>query len=336
MAAAGVARRGVVERAAGQAALADAARADDRNHLALGAREQGLELPEFGLAADESRLRLGCRRARRSDNDRRCFHEVAQRPGGLDTELFGQVRGVAPVGSTCLGVLAALPLGRQQRRDGGLRERIDHQPAPRRVDAGLRLGLRQQMVQRGRLPVLVDACAFGGEPDRQCCVARVVDGLQRITAAPRQRLGEATRTALLVEGLDIGGHRPAQRRAIRLNVGGDLVRLEQYLAQVAPAFGQAVLGPQQRGDAVAFDPAPGLQREHHQQLKAPLGSKDDAAGGVQLGHAPQAQRGFGLQRRRVGDRAPRGASRQDERPLTCSNRGCGNPPRTGHDTLVPP
>ncbi|MFO1222531.1 MAG: hypothetical protein U1E90_05505 [Burkholderiaceae bacterium] len=127
-----------------------------------------------------------------------------------------------------------------------------------------------QCLQRGLAPACVEALALGGQPLGKRRVGVVVEPFEQRAAAQRDGLRGLPGIELLLEGTQVGGHLPAQGMVAGLQLAGKIACLEHHVAQVAPRLGVAALGPQQRGQAVARHPLPGLHRQQRQQLKAPL------------------------------------------------------------------
>src|SRR5204863_2438720 len=102
----------LVAGAAGEAALADASRAQHGDEAALGSLEHGAQLGHLELAADEAVVRFGMRRARQGDPGR-VVEQGAQRPRRLDLELLGKSQRVLAEVGAGLRVPSELALGLQ-------------------------------------------------------------------------------------------------------------------------------------------------------------------------------------------------------------------------------
>jgi hypothetical protein len=117
----------------------------------------------------------------------------------------------------------------------------------------------------------VQARALRRQPGREAVAAAVVQARQQRAAVGDEGVDGPAGRHRLPEVVEVGRHGPAQVVAARLQIGRprELARTEHDLAQVAPRRRFVVLGPQQRGEAVAFDPA-AVERQVGQQLEAPL------------------------------------------------------------------
>ena len=147
---------------------------------------------------------------------------------------------------------------------------------------GVRAAL--QVIQRGLVPGLLPRRAFGGQPVGPGAAVGVVDAGQQGPAAQCDGIAEALRLHRECKSLEVSRDVPAQRVLAGLERlrTRHCVGLEDHLAQVAPGLAAAALGPKQRGHLFARQPLATAQRQHREQLKAPLGNKRRHAVRTQL------------------------------------------------------
>ena len=149
------------QRAPSEAALADTARAQDRQQPALAAGEQGAEFSELNAPADKGGLigrhtachglgRAGWLRRRQAR-----VQPVAQAARGLYPKVLGQARGIGLVAAPRRPHLAERELSIDQRGHRLFVQRVGLQQGHRGRDAMRRLGALPQVQRRRMVPLEV-------------------------------------------------------------------------------------------------------------------------------------------------------------------------------------
>ena len=263
-----------------ETALADAARAEHGEHTAVGPHQQGQQLGDLFAPTDEvavgSGVELACgMRSRGHRNRRRIVEQLAQCTRGFDAQLLGELAGVVGVSTARPGGPPELAFGAQQLGQCRLVERIGAQQLRRHLAAQLRIGEGLQMGEQGLMAERCDSVALQRQPVRQRWVARIVDAGQQRPGAPVRRIGGPAFVERRLQHLQVGVDPPAQRMFGCFDRLGSRqrTRAKDHLAQVAPRFGIAALGPEQRSQAVSRNPVAAVQRQAGEQLVAALGQQ---------------------------------------------------------------